>query len=49
METHSKVSSGSDPLIKAIGAAKRQSENQNLSIVSACKAQGNQHEVTYIH
>ena len=33
------------PWKKAIGAAKRQSGHQNVSNVSACKAQGNQHEI----
>ena len=45
METRSKVSGGSEPLQKAIGAAKRQSGHQKFSNFSACKAQGNQHEI----
>ena len=45
METLSKVSGGSEPLIKKIVAAKRQSGHQNILNFSACKAQGNQHEI----
>ena len=45
MEMRSKVSGGSEPLKKAIGVAKRQSGHQKNSNFSACKAQGNQHEI----
>ena len=41
METRSKVSGGSEPLKKEIGAAKRHSGHQNISNFSACRAQGN--------
>ena len=36
MKTNSKVSGGSEPLKKAIGAAKRQSGHQKVSIFFAC-------------
>ena len=45
MDMRSKVSGRSKPPKKAIGAAKRQSENWKISNFSACKAQGNQHEI----
>ena len=45
MEIHLKVSTGSEPLKKAIGVAKRQSRHQKISIFSACKAQGSQHKI----
>ena len=45
METRLKVSGSSEPLKKAIGAAKRQSGHKKTSNFSACKAQGNQHEI----
>ena len=45
METLSKASGGSEPLKKAIGAAKRQSGHQKISNFSASKAQDNQHEI----
>ena len=46
METRSKVFGESEPLNKAKGAAKRQSEHQKISKFSACKTQGNQHEIS---
>ena len=45
METRLKVCGGIEPLKKAMGAAKRQSGHQKISNFSACKAQGNQHEI----
>ena len=48
METRSKASGGSEPLKKAIGAAKRQSGHQKVSNFSACKPQGNQHEIKIV-
>ena len=45
METRLKVSGGSEPLKKAIGAAKRQSRYQDILILIACMAQGNHHEI----
>ena len=45
METRSKVSGGSELLKKVIGAAKRQSGYQKILNFSACRAQGNQHEI----
>ena len=45
METRLNVSGGSEPLKKAIGAAKQQSGHQKNSNFSACKAQDNQHKI----
>ena len=45
MKTRSEVSGGSKPLKKAIGAAIWQSGHQKILIFSACKAQGNKHEI----
>ena len=45
METHSKVSSRSEPLKKAIVAVIWHSGHRKFSIFSSCKAQGNQHEI----
>ena len=47
METRSKVSGGSEPLEKKkeIGAVIWKSGHQTFSNFSACKAQGNQHEI----
>ena len=45
METRSKVSGGSEPLKKAIRAVIWQYGHQKISNVSACKAQGNHHEI----
>ena len=45
METCSRVSGGSEPLKKAIRAAVWRSGHQKISNFSACKAQGNQHEI----
>ena len=45
MEMCLEVSGESEPLKKGIGAAKPQSEHQKISNFSACKAQGNQHEI----
>ena len=39
MKTRLKVSGGSEPLKKAIGAAKGQSRHQKVSNFSACNAQ----------
>ena len=48
MEMHLKISGGSEPLRKAIGVGIGQSEHQKLSNFSACKAQGNQHEIRIV-
>ena len=45
METRSKVFGGSEPQIKAIGAANQQSGHQKISNFSACKAQGHQQKI----
>ena len=45
MEMHSKVSGKSEPLKKAIGAAKQQAGQQKISNFFACKAQCNQREI----
>ena len=45
METRLKVFGRSEPLKKAIGAAKWQSRQQKISIFSACNAPGNQREI----
>ena len=48
MEMHLKVSGGSEPLRKAIGVGIGQSGHQKLLKFSACKEQGNQHEIRIV-
>ena len=45
MEMRLSGSGGSEPLQKAIGVAIWQPGHQKFSNFSACKAQGNQHEI----